>query len=312
MPDNIFTLSLISTKAISPRLETIQAELGARGFKLLSEMHLNPDFEAHVPDPMGDAYTLTFEAELTAGECKSISQHLATAFELDALVQKQPPADMPVKLACFDMDSTLIQHEVMDELAYQHGIGEKISTITESAMRGEISFKASFEQRLACLEGFDASLMPGMARSLKLMPGAEVLIKTLRANGTKVTIISGGFENFAVFLQETLGPLDAIYSNILDIRNGRLTGKISNQLVDESRKLTLIKKLAQKQGIDDQQTLAVGDGANDIPMLLHAGLGIAYHAKPLVQEKARYCINHTNLAAILYVLGYKRSEFVEH
>jgi phosphoserine phosphatase len=199
----------------------------------------------------------------------------------------------------------------MDELAYKHGIGEKISAITESAMRGEISFKASFEQRLACLEGFDASLMPDIARSLKLMPGAEVLVKTLRANGTKVTILSGGFENFATLLQETLGPLDAIYSNVLEVKNGRLTGKISNQLVNETRKLTLIKELARKQGIDDQQTLAVGDGANDIPMLLHAGLGVAYRAKPLVQEKVRHCINHTNLAAILYVLGYTRSEFVE-
>ena len=312
MLNNIFTLSLISTKAISPRLETIKAELGARGFVLLGETHLNPEFEAHAPDPMGDAFSLTFEAELTTIECKSISQHLSTAFQLDALVQNQPLADMPKKLACFDMDSTLIQHEVMDELAYEYGIGEKISAITESAMRGEISFKESFEQRLACLKGFDAALMPGIAQRLKMMPGAEVLIKTLKANDTKVVILSGGFENFATYLQKMLGPLDAIYANILDVDNGRLTGKISNQLVNETRKLELIRELAQHQGISERQTIAVGDGANDIPMLLHAALGIAYRAKPLVQEKARHCINHTNLAAILYVLGYKRSEFVEH
>ena len=312
MLSNIFTLSLISSKAISPRLEIIKAELSARNFKLLGEIHLNPGFKARAPDPMGDAFTLTFEAELTTVECTSISQHLGTTFELDAVIQLRQHADTPKMLACFDMDSTLIQHEVMDELAYEYGIGEEISTITESAMRGEISFKESFEQRLACLKGFDATLIPGIARRLKFMPGAETLLKTLKANDTKVVILSGGFENFATYLQETLGPLDAIYSNILEIDNGRLTGKISNQLVSETRKLVLIKELAQQQGIDARQTIAVGDGANDIPMLLHAGLGIAYRAKPLVQEKIQHCINHTNLAAILYVLGYKRSEFVEH
>jgi len=311
MANRIFNLSLISTEAILPRLGTIKAELSARGFRLRGETHLNPGFSDHAPDPMGDAFSITMEADLTADDCSALSQHLGTSFELDAIIQDKQHAQIPKKLACFDMDSTLIQHEVMDELAYRHGIGEKISAITELSMRGEISFKESFEERLACLEGFDATLIPGMAQSLKLMPGAEVLVKTLRAKGTKVMILSGGFENFAVYLQQTLGPLDAIYSNILEVENGRLTGKITNQLVDESRKLTLIKGLARKHGIEDQQTIAVGDGANDIPMLLHAGLGIAYHAKPLVQEKARHCINYTNLAAILYVLGCSRSEFVE-
>jgi phosphoserine phosphatase len=311
MANRDFILSLVSTEAILPRLETIKAELSARGFWLRSETHLNPGFNERAPDPMGDAFSLTMEADLSAVDCRALSQHFGTTFKLDAIIQHKQHAQIQKKLACFDMDSTLIQHEVMDELAYRHGIGEKISAITELAMRGEISFKESFEQRLACLEGFDASLIPGMAQSLKLMPGAEVLVKTLRAKGTKVVILSGGFENFAVYLQQTLGPLDAIYSNILEVENGRLTGKIENQLVDESRKLTLVKELARKYGIENQQTIAVGDGANDIPMLLHAGLGIAYHAKPLVQEKARHCINHTNLAAILYVLGYSRSDFVE-
>lgn len=309
MANGAFTLSLVSSQAILPRLDTIKAELSARGFRLRGETHLNPGFSNQAPDPMGDAFSLSMEADLTAVDCRALSQHLGAVFELDAIIQDKQHAQIPKKLACFDMDSTLIQHEVMDELAYQYGIGEKISAITELAMRGEISFKDSFEQRLACLEGFDATLIPGMAQSLKLMPGAEVLVKTLRAKGTKVMILSGGFENFAIYLQQKLGPLDAIYSNILEVENGRLTGKIQNQLVDERRKLTLIKELARELGIENQQTIAVGDGANDIPMLLHAGLGIAYHAKPLVQEKARHCINHTNLAAILYVLGYKRSEF---
>jgi phosphoserine phosphatase len=311
MANRVFILSLVSTEAILPRLDTIKAELSAHGFRLRGETHLNPGFSDHAPDPMGDAFSLTMEANLTTVDCRALSQHLGTAFKLDAIIQDKQHAQTAKKLACFDMDSTLIQHEVMDELAYRYGIGEKISAITELAMRGEISFKESFEQRLSCLKGFDATLIPGIAQSLKLMPGAEVLVKTLRAKGTKVMILSGGFENFAVYLQQALGPLDAIYSNILEVENSQLTGKIENQLIDESRKLALIKELARKQGIENQQTIAVGDGANDIPMLLHAGLGIAYHAKPLVQEKAQHCINHTNLAAILYVLGYQRSEFVE-
>ncbi len=307
-----FTLTLISTESIFPKLEPIKAELIARGFGILSEKHLNPGFETSATDPTGDAFSLNFEAPLTSTQSKALSQHLGSVFSMDAIVQPLPDAETPKKLACFDMDSTLIQHEVMDELAYRHGIGEEISAITETAMRGEISFKESFNQRLACLKGFDAALIPGIAQSLKLMPGAEILVKTLKANGTKVTILSGGFENFAVHLQEALGPLDALYANVLEVENGKLTGRISNQLVDETRKLTLIKTLAEQQGIDDRQTIAVGDGANDIPMLLHAGLGVAYHAKPLVQEKAQHCINHANLASILYVLGYQRSEFVEH
>jgi len=307
-----FTLTLISTESILPKLEPIKAELIARGFGILSETHLNPEFKTSAVDPMGDAFNLIVEAQLSLAQRKALSQHLGTVFSLDAILQLQQHAETPKKLACFDMDSTLIQHETMDELAYRYGIGEKISAITETAMRGDISFKESFDQRLACLEGFDSTLFPEISQNLTLTPGAEILVKTLKTRGTKVAILSGGFENFAVFLQETLGPLDAIYANILEIENGKLTGRISNELVNETRKLKLIKELAEKQGIDDSQTIAAGDGANDIPMLLHAGLGVAYRAKPLVQEKAQHCINHTNLAAILYVLGYQRSEFVEH
>ena len=311
MANTLHTLTLISNKSISPKLDSIEAELRLRGIRLVSTAHLNPEFERNMDDPAGDAFRLILKAPSSATECKSLSQQLGEEFGLDAILQTQQQSDTPKKLACFDMDSTLIQHEVMDELAYRHGIGEKISAITEAAMRGEISFKQSFHQRLACLEGFEAALIAGIAQGLKLMPGAEVLVKTLRVNGTKVVILSGGFENFATYLQHTLGPLDAIYANILEIENGRLTGKISNELIDEQRKLTLIKELAKKQGIGTDQTIAVGDGANDIPMLLHAGLGVAYHAKPLVRQKAQHCINHANLSAILYVLGFTRSEFVE-
>lgn len=305
-----YTLCLVSNAALCSQLETIRAELGARGFKILTQKHLNPEFDALEPDPTGDAYALRFSGRCDDDDLKALSQHLSTCFELDAFIQPTEAANTTKKLACFDMDSTLIQHEVMDELAYRYGIGEKISAITESAMRGEISFKQSFEQRLACLEGFDAGLIPGIAQSLKLTPGAETLIKTLKAKGIKIAILSGGFENFAIYLQNELGSLDYIYANILEVAAGRLTGKISNELVNETRKLVLIEQLAKENGLTAAQTIAVGDGANDIPMLLYAGLGMAYDAKPVVQEKTHHCINYSSLASILYMLGYSRAEFV--
>ncbi len=173
------TLTLISTESILPKLGSIKAELIARGFGILSETHLNPGFETSATDPTGDAFSLKFEALLTSTQSKALSQHLGTVFSMDAIVQPLQDAETPKRLACFDMDSTLIQHEVMDELAYRHGIGEEISAITETAMRGEISFKESFNRRLACLKGFDAELIPGIAQSLKLMPGAEIRVKLL-------------------------------------------------------------------------------------------------------------------------------------
>lgn len=306
-----FKLTLISQNSILPRFETIQSELISRGYQLGQEQHLNPGFSHTYKDPMGDAFSISFEADLGRNEHKRLCQHLSTTFELDAILQTSALAQTVKKLACFDMDSTLIQHEVMDELAYRYGIGEEIAAITESAMRGEISFKESFDKRLACLEAFDGALIPEIAQSLKLTPGAKVLVKTLRENSTKVAILSGGFENFAVHLQNELGPLDAIHANILEINNGKLTGRISNKLVDESRKLDLIRQLSTEQGLLAEQTIAVGDGANDIPMLLHAGLGVAYRAKPVVQERAPHCINYNDLSAILYILGYMRNEFVE-
>lgn len=303
-----YILTLVSRAAIKPTLEAITRELATYKLAVINTRHLNPAFGAEA-EAYADAYRFELDGELNPEALKALSQHLSNTFLLDASIQTALNANTAKKLVCFDMDSTLIQHEVMDELAYRYGIGEKIAAITETAMRGEISFQQSFEQRLACLKGFDAALIPDIAQNLKLTPGAKTLIKTLRAHGIKIAILSGGFENFAVHLQKELGEMDAIYANILEIVNGKLNGKISNELVSETRKLTLIKSLTDQYGLRSAETIAVGDGANDIPMLLHAGLGVAYRAKPIVQEKAPHCINHNDLSAILYLLGYTRAQF---
>lgn len=306
---NKYILTLISRHSIQEVLSNIKVELEVLNLKIIQSKHLNPLFTSDAE--FADAYALELQCDAPQIHINSLCKHLNEMFNLDAVIQDKSSARSTKKLACFDMDSTLIQHEVMDELAYKYGIGEKIAAITESAMRGEISFKQSFNQRLACLKGFDASLIPKIAQNLKLTTGAKILIKTLKAHGIKVIILSGGFENFAVHLQSELGDLDDIYANILEIDNGKLTGKISNELVNETRKLTLIKKLAAKYNTTTAHAIAVGDGANDIPMLLEAGLGVAYHAKPIVQEKTQHCINHTDLSAVLYVLGFSQADFIK-
>lgn len=305
-----YILTLVSAQTLAPKLDRLLGLLDQRGLKASCTKQLNSAHNTQSVNASYDACSIEFSGALTQDESKSLARSLATDFELDAIIQDKTGAEIPKKLACFDMDSTLIQHEVMDELAIHYGIGTQISKITESAMRGEISFEESFTGRLACLKGFEASKIPEIAASLKLTPGAQTLIKTLRAQGVKIAILSGGFRQFAQHLQGALGELDAICANDLGIENGLLTGKISNHLIDEHRKVQLIDALCDEYKLNANEVMTVGDGANDIPMLLHAGLGVAYHAKPLVQEKARHCLNHTDLSAILYVLGYAHDSFV--
>lgn len=226
----------------------------------------------------------------------------ASHLEVDLAFQRDDMYRRNRRLVAFDMDSTLIEAEVIDELAKAAGVGEQVSAITERAMRGELDFASSFRERLALLEGLEEKSLEHIAGTLKVSEGAEHLIDTLKSLGYKTAILSGGFTYFARFLQQRLG-IDYVYANELDIVDGRLTGKVVGDIVDGDRKALLLKELAAREGLQLEQVIAVGDGANDLPMLSAAGLGIAFRAKPVVQQLAEQSISTLGLDAILYLLG---------
>lgn len=210
------------------------------------------------------------------------------------------------RLICFDMDSTLIQTECIDELAERAGVGEQVKAITERAMRGEIDFKESFTERVALLKGLDESVMKEIAENLPITEGVERLMFVLKHYGYKIAILSGGFTYFGEHLKRKFG-IDYVYANELEIVDGKLTGRYLGEIVDGKRKAELLRLLAQVEKVDIAQTIAVGDGANDLPMLSTAGLGIAFHAKPKVVENAEQSINTIGLDGVLYFLGFKDS-----
>ena len=207
------------------------------------------------------------------------------------------------RLVCFDMDSTLIQTEVIDELAELAGVGEEVRAITESAMNGEIDFSESFKKRMALLECLSEEVLQNVAINLPITKGAHRLMKALKYYGYKTAILSGGFTYFGEYLQKELG-IDYVYANQLEIKDGKLTGNYLGEIVDGQKKAEYLKAIAEKEGIHINQTIAVGDGANDLPMLNLAGLGIAFHAKPKVKESASTSISSLGLDGVLYLLGY--------
>ena len=208
------------------------------------------------------------------------------------------------RLVVFDMDSTLITSEVIDELALEAGVGPEVAAITEQAMRGEIDFTESLLKRVSLLEGLDEHILETIAKRLQLTEGAETLFHNLHNLGFKTAVISGGFSYFGHYLQKKLN-IDYVYANTLEIEEGKLTGKVLGQIVDGKRKAELLELIAKKENIRLEQTIAVGDGANDLPMLGKAGLGIAFRAKPIVRESAKQAISTLGLDAILYLMGFR-------
>ncbi|MCB1649172.1 MAG: phosphoserine phosphatase SerB [Pseudomonadales bacterium] len=243
------------------------------------------------------------DPEALRAEFLAIAQELNVdiAFQRDNIFRRNR------RLVVFDMDSTLIDAEVIDELAKAAGVGEQVAAITERAMRGELDFQESFRERMALLKGLPESTLEQIAQTLRLTEGAETLITQLRRLGYKTAILSGGFSYFAQGLQKRLG-IDYVYANSLPIRDGLVTGEVELPIVDGQRKAMLLRELAQREGISLEQTIAVGDGANDLPMLSTAGLGVAFRAKPLVKQSAKQAISNIGLDGILYLLGFRDRE----
>lgn len=242
--------------------------------------------------------TGNFDAQAVRHALDSLAEQVNEDFVLQTMATRQ----RDYRLAVFDMDSTLIQCEVIDELAKRAGVGAEVAAITERAMRGELDFKASFTERLAMLKGLSESVLAEIAAELPITEGMPELILTLRARGIRTAILSGGFNYFAEHLRSRYG-FDEIHANHLDIVDGRVTGRVTTEIVDGARKRALLLSIASEQGIEPAQVIAVGDGANDLPMLAEAGLGVAFEAKPVVRAQAAHNLRHVGLDGVLYLLG---------
>ena len=239
-------------------------------------------------------------------QMKADFMKLSAEQEMDISFQEESMYRRMRRLICFDMDSTLIETEVIDELAIRAGVGDQVKAITEAAMRGEIDFCESFRQRCALLKGLDVSVMQEIAENLPITEGVDRLMRILKKVGFKIAILSGGFTYFGNYLKQKYN-IDYVYANELEVENGKLTGRHVGDIVDGKRKAELLRLIAQVENVDIRQTVAVGDGANDLPMISIAGLGIAFHAKPKVKATARQSISTVGLDGILYFLGYKDS-----
>ena len=239
-------------------------------------------------------------------QMKADFMKLSAEQEMDISFQEESMYRRMRRLICFDMDSTLIETEVIDELAIRAGVGDQVKAITEAAMRGEIDFCESFRQRCALLKGLDVSVMQEIAENLPITVGVDRLMRILKKVGFKIAILSGGFTYFGNYLKQKYN-IDYVYANELEVENGKLTGRHVGDIVDGKRKAELLRLIAQVENVDIRRTVAVGDGANDLPMISIAGLGIAFHAKPKVKATAKQTISTIGLDGILYFLGYKDS-----
>ena len=239
-------------------------------------------------------------------QMKADFMKLSAEQEMDISFQEESMFRRMRRLICFDMDSTLIETEVIDELAIRAGVGDQVKAITEAAMRGEIDFCESFRQRCALLKGLDVSVMQEIAENLPITEGVDRLMRILKKVGFKIAILSGGFTYFGNYLKQKYN-IDYVYANELEVENGKLTGRHVGDIVDGKRKAELLRLIAQVENVDIRQTVAVGDGANDLTMISIAGLGIAFHAKPKVKATAKQSISTIGLDGILYFLGYKDS-----
>lgn len=306
---NRYILTIMGRSLSAKQIEAATEVITKQGLNIDSILRLTGRMSIKHPSPKGKAciqFSLRGNPENRAAMQEEL-MHISSEMEIDFSFQRDDMYRRMRRLICFDMDSTLIQTECIDELAERAGVGDQVKAITESAMRGEIDFKESFTRRVALLKGLDASVMEDIAQHLPITEGVDRLMFVLKHCGYKIAILSGGFTYFGEHLQRKYG-IDYVYANELEIgEDGKLTGRFVGEIVDGHRKAELLKLIAQVEKVNLAQTIAVGDGANDLPMLSEAGLGIAFHAKPRVVANAKQSINTIGLDGVLYFLGFKDS-----
>lgn len=305
-----WVMTLLGPTITAGHLAEVSAILAAQAFNVLRMEPLTVTQRASAGAPTeaqnGKFAALSITLQGDATKITSLRKQLRVAAEqlgIDLVLEADGVFRRNRRLFVFDMDSTLIQGEVIDELAKLAGVGEQVSAITAAAMRGELDFDQSFTKRLGLLEGLDAELAHRLIHQIPLMPGAERLFATLNRLGAKTAILSGGFNFFAHHLQQHLG-VDYVHANELEIRDGKLTGQVVPPIINGARKAQLLTAIAEREAIATEQIVAVGDGANDIPMLKLAGMGVAYHAKPRVRDMADHSISTVGLDGLLYLIGF--------
>ena len=299
-----FILTVISRDISTADLATIFSKLDSISALVTNVKKLSD----YAEDNSKSCYEISISSDKDLSSVRESMNAIVEAGGPDICVIPAEFAKNEIKLAVFDMDSTLVQCECIDELAKRHGIGEQVSAITASAMRGEIDFNESFSRRMALLNGLSEEVLQDIADNLPLTEGVQYMMKSLKSLGFKTALFSGGFYFFANHLKKLL-DIDYVYANNLEIVDGEVTGRVTGEVVNGDKKRDKLVSVAQELGIKESQVVAIGDGANDLPMIQTAGLGVAFHAKPLVREEAGLAVSSIGLDGLLYILGHSDSEF---